>query len=425
MNYPIWEVPLIGGGIVIAIVAVIHVFIAHFAVGGGLYLVLTERKAHRENDEALLSFLRGQSLFFLVLTLVAGALTGVGIWFSISLVSPDATSTLLRVFVWVWAIEWVFFFVEIISILIYYYGWDRLDPRDHVRVGWIYAGSAWMSLFLITGILSFMLTPGAWPDTRDLHDAFFNPTFWPSVVLRTAVAAALAGLYALVTGSLVADRELRERVIRYSSLWVRPAFLMIPLAGLWYFLMAPERARELPIGGSAVIQIFVVLALVFSVLIFAFTYLGAFLGARRFGLPMALLLLSMGFLVTGAGEWVREGVRKPYIIGDYMYANAIRTEDVRQIRYEGVLTRARWARVSEIEVGKEEEAGKEVFRLLCSSCHTVDGYNPVRPLVRDWSESYINFQLRNLDKLRGGVMPPFTGTDREREALAKWLAELE
>ena len=43
MNYPIWDVPLISGGIVIAIVAIVHVFISHFAVGGGLYLVLTER----------------------------------------------------------------------------------------------------------------------------------------------------------------------------------------------------------------------------------------------------------------------------------------------------------------------------------------------------------------------------------------------
>jgi len=424
MNYPIWELPLINGGVVIATVAIVHVFISHFAVGGGLYLVLTERKARRENDEALLGFLRSQSVFFLVLTLVAGALTGVGIWFTISLVSPDATSSLLRVFAWVWAIEWVFFAVEIIAILVYYYGWERLEPRDHMRVGWIYAGSAWVSLVLITGILAFMLTPGAWTDTRDLHDAFFNPTFWPTVVLRTAVAAALAGLYALVTASLQSDRELRERVIRYSSFWVRPAFVAIPLAGLWFFLAAPERARDLPIGGSAVVQVFVMLAVLFSALIFAFSYLGAFLGARRFGLAMALLLLSMGFLVTGTGEWVREAVRKPYVIGDYMYSNSIRTDDIGRLYSEGVLVNARWSRVDTVEAGKEEKAGREVFRLLCSSCHTVNGYNAVRPLVKDWSQDYIDFQLQGLDVLKE-IMPPFAGSVEERTALAKWLAELE
>jgi len=423
MNYPIWDVPLISGGIVIAMVAIVHVFISHFAVGGGLYLVLTERKARREGDEALLGFLRGQSLFFLVLTLVAGALTGVGIWFTISLVSPDATSTLLHVFVFIWATEWVFFLVEIISILVYYYGWDRLEPRDHMRVGWIYAGSAWVSLVLITGILAFMLTPGAWNDTHDLHDAFFNPTFWPSVLLRTGVAVALGGVYALVTATLVSDQDLRERVIRYSATWVQWAFVAIPVAGVWFLFAAPSRARDLPIGGSVVVQIFLILTLAFSLFILAFTHLGAYWGARRFGLPMALVLFSMAFLAAGSGEMVREAVRKPYIISNYMYSNSVRLEDVGLVHDQGVLATARWSRVSSIEPGNEAVAGHEVFRLLCSSCHTVAGYNAIRPLVKNWSEDYINSQLQNLDVLKE-IMPPFLGSDAERQALAKWLSGL-
>jgi hypothetical protein len=47
MNYPVWELQAAGGGLLIALVAVIHVYIAHFAVGGGLLLVLTEIKARR------------------------------------------------------------------------------------------------------------------------------------------------------------------------------------------------------------------------------------------------------------------------------------------------------------------------------------------------------------------------------------------
>ena len=45
MNFPIWELP--ASGLLIAGVAIIHVFISHFAVGGGLFLVLAERKARR------------------------------------------------------------------------------------------------------------------------------------------------------------------------------------------------------------------------------------------------------------------------------------------------------------------------------------------------------------------------------------------
>jgi len=164
MNYPFWDVPLIGGGILIGIVAILHVFVAHFAIGGGLYLALTERKAIKENDQKLINYLKKHSKFFLLVTVVFGALSGVGIWFTIGLVHPSATSTLIHSFVFGWAIEWVFFIVEISAILIYYATWDKLDPKTHNTIGWIYFAGAYLSLVIINGILSFMLTSGKWVD---------------------------------------------------------------------------------------------------------------------------------------------------------------------------------------------------------------------------------------------------------------------
>ncbi len=38
MPYPFWDVG-VGYGILMAIFAVVHVFVSHFAIGGGLYLV--------------------------------------------------------------------------------------------------------------------------------------------------------------------------------------------------------------------------------------------------------------------------------------------------------------------------------------------------------------------------------------------------
>ena len=46
MNYPIWDLP--ASGLLIAFVAILHVFVSHFAVGGGLFLVLLERRARRD-----------------------------------------------------------------------------------------------------------------------------------------------------------------------------------------------------------------------------------------------------------------------------------------------------------------------------------------------------------------------------------------
>ena len=117
MNYPFWNVPHIGSGWVIGLIAIFHIMISHFAVGGGLYLPLAERKARREGRQDWLAILQGHSKFFLVLTGVFGAVSGVGIWFSIGLANPEATSTLIHNFVFGWAIEWVFFMVELSTAL--------------------------------------------------------------------------------------------------------------------------------------------------------------------------------------------------------------------------------------------------------------------------------------------------------------------
>ncbi len=422
MNYPVWEVPFLGGGMLIGLIAIAHVFIAHFAVGGGLFLPLTEWKAYRENDPRLLDYAKRHTRFFVLITLVAGAITGVGIWWTIGLVHPAATRTLLLVFVFVWATEWVMFFTEIAAALIYYYGWDRLSPQRHMQVGWVYFAAAWLSLFLINGILTFMLTPGQWLQTRSLFHAFFNPTMLPSLFLRTLVAVALAGIFALVTATQLQPGDLREKMVKWAAQWLLPPGLLMPIGLVWYLAMAPESAKRLALGGSApVLQVFVFTSLFLSALIFAFSYLGAFRLPRLFSQPFALLIMVLAFMTTGMTEWVREAIRKPYVIHGYMYSNAVRPEEVPALRQKGVLVSAKWTTVPKATPDNWQKAGAELFRLQCASCHTIEGYNGIRPLLFGWDEQMIDQALRRLHQLRG-FMPPFAGTPEERQALAKWLA---
>ncbi len=423
MNYPIWEIPFLGGAPVIAAIAVLHVFISHLAIGAGLLLVLTERKAYRERDDRILAYVRRNAQLLILLSLVVGALTGVGIWFSISLVQPSGTSTLIHVFVWAWAIEWVFFLVEIVAAFVYYYAWDRLDRRSHLTIGWIYFGAAWMSLFVINGILTFMLTPGDWVETRNVWDGFFNLTFLPSLIVRTGVVVALAGLYALLTASFIREAGLRSKMVRYASRWLVPAFVLLPLGGLWFFAEVPQRARDLALGGTPIVTMFLAASLVLSLIVFGFSFAGSFWQPQRFTPAFALGLLVMGLFVTGTSEWVREAIRKPFIVYDYMYANSVLLEDADTLRVDGVLQRARWATIKEVTPENRVEAGEEYFQLQCASCHAVDGYNGIRPLVNGWSEEYTFDQLEHLDTLKE-IMPPFLGTNEERRAVAAYLASL-
>ena len=167
MEYPIWHLTTLGGGFWIAFIATIHVYVAHFAVGGGLFLVLTEQAAYRSNNIHLLEYAKKHTKFFLLLTMAFGAVSGVAIWFTIVLLAPQATITLIHQFVFGWAAEWVCFLAEIVALIIYYYTWETMNRRDHVIIGWLYFIFGWFSLFLINGIIGFMLTPGDWLQTKD------------------------------------------------------------------------------------------------------------------------------------------------------------------------------------------------------------------------------------------------------------------
>jgi cytochrome bd-type quinol oxidase subunit 1 len=239
MEYPVWQLSTLAGGFWIALIATTHVFGSHFAVGGGLFLVLTEARARRENSAELLEFVRGHTWFFLLLTMVFGGISGVGIWFSISVLAPAATSTLVHIFAWGWATEWVFFLGEIVALLIYHYSFQRMNPRDHMIVGWLYFLFAWLSLFVINGIIGFMLTPGDWLLTENFWDGFINPTFWPSLIFRSLMAFMLAGLFGFLTALRIPGEATRILAMRMCASWAVVSLPLMLLAGWWYLSVLP------------------------------------------------------------------------------------------------------------------------------------------------------------------------------------------
>lgn len=443
MNYPFWEVPVIGSGWVIGLIAIFHVMISHFAVGGGFYLPLAERKALREGRQQWLGVLHGHAKFFLVLTGVFGAVSGVGIWFAIGLTHPEATSSLIHNFVFGWAMEWVFFMVELTTAAVYYYTWGRIPDSLHLKVGWVYAGASFCTLFIINGILTFMLTPGpVWlsvagsgTESSYFWSAFFNPTFWPSLFLRMMVCAALAGVWALVTASRIdGDKEpaLKSSVVRWSTRWLLPSFLLMPLLLGWYLWTVPESQRALLTLGistigmgtfSQVTRIALVIIMT-SATIVGVVYFLAYRSPREFTLSHALAVLLLALVATASGEYSREMLRKPYVIGGHMYSNGTRVKSTASQNSAGYLQRSLWLRQAGDPAWSRGEA---MFRGQCASCHTLDGYRSLRHLLagrnRDSLANFLNM-LHDYkpDSPYRRFMPPLTGTPDEVRVLGDYLA---
>jgi mono/diheme cytochrome c family protein len=422
MNYPIWYLPETGGGILIALIAILHVYVSHFAVGGGLYLIYAEKKGLRENSQAILDFTKRHARFFILLTLVFGSITGVGIWFIIALVNPAATSFLIHNFVFGWAIEWVFFLVEIAAAFVYYYMFGRMDSATHLKVGWIYFVAAWMSLFVINGIIGVMLTPGSWAEDFDFWRGIFNPSFWPSLFFRTFVALLVAGCYGYLSAAFTADQAVREKMTRFSAIFGMLAFLAAIPAGLWYLSALPEQAHALVLGKSPTIQAALAPTAVGLAGIF-FILLGAGIIRPAYNLkPVAFLALACGLVFMGGFEWVREAARRPYVINEVIYSNSIFKKDLAEINQNGYLPSALWVAHQTVTEENLAEAGEELFIHQCYACHTVGGWNnDIIAATETMSSRALVAYIGKIHQIRY-FMPPFAGTDAEIRALAAYIA---
>ena len=211
MHYPWWYVPYLTAPMLIAFISVVHVLVSHYAVGGGLFLAVEVGHAYRTRDRDYLDYLHRHARFFVLLTVVFGAITGVGIWWTIGLASPLATETAdphLRLRLG-----------HRVGVLrgrsssrpsSFYYYWDRL-PEKHARRhrldlrpgGLDQPGAHYRhhGLHARSGRL------GHRPGEHDFWIAFFNPQFLPQTVARTGGALLLSSLYVYLHASLTLRRR--------------------------------------------------------------------------------------------------------------------------------------------------------------------------------------------------------------------------
>lgn len=435
--YPFWEVPVWTSGIFIALIATFHILPCHLATGAFWFNVFVERKALNENRPGLLDFIQRYTLMILVFCFVYGSLTGVGIWFAATVASPRSISALIHNYVWGWATEWVFFILEIVAIYVYYYTLNKVSPKTHMRIGWIYAWSAWISMVIITGILAFMLSSDSWIRTGGFFDGFFNSTYWPQLFARTALMLGIAGLYAIISASGMKNEQDRNEVIRLASIWGMAGMVFGGIFSAWFLYRMPEAARSLGLsGGLPYLKNMLYAAVACYGLVFIYMLIAGFLRPQLAGKGLGILMLVVLFLGIGAGEGFREGVRRPYIISQFMYGNQIIAANVpakaitseKERFKDGFLAHLYFVPdgLRTITPENEKAAGHIIARHQCGNCHTFDAGGRMRALPGLFTKLGMTSKddiAAWMDAMEGyAYMPPFLGSEEEKQAVAAFLA---
>ncbi len=420
--YPINDFGPVMKGLVIGGLGTLHVFTAQFAVGAGILLCYFQWLAQTGRSAAAREFLRGYFRFLVLVAFVIGALTGVGMWFTAIQISARTIGTMVREFHWIWAAEWTFFCLEVVSGYAFYRCAERLSDRDRFTLLILYTTAAWMSLFLINGILSWQLTPGDWPATRLVWDGFFNSSFWPSLLYRTVAAMTIASLMACVVINTLTDMPLearKELIHRAASLLV--FMVLMPALGIWYFRVIPADSRSWLLGGSAAMTMFTIATVGVSLLIGLYALVGLIGGRLYVNIATAALLCALAFGATGGGEFIREGSRKPYSIRQTLYSNSIVPGDVAHLRAVGSVTHDPYPLRDAGQYPDDQlRLGAKVFRFQCSICHTLDGINGLVHLTGRWTLDQKRMNIAKLQHTKP-FMPPFSGTAEELEALVQML----
>jgi mono/diheme cytochrome c family protein len=321
----------------------------------------------------------------ILVSTVFGAISGVGIWVVAGLISPGAISALIHTYVWGWAIEWVFFVLEIVAALVYYTTWDKISKGAHLLVGWLYFIGAYLSLVIINGIVTFMLTPGRWLETNAFWDGFFNPTYWPSLLLRTGIVILMATAF-MVFPALRTGAERKAGVLRYLGWWVVGGVFLSYAGYRWWEAMLPATVRNLFSGTEPALA---TLATTRSLTLWALTValvVGVVIlmvAPRLARTATAVVMALAAFTFFGGYERLREGTRKPFLIHSHMFSNGLLVSDIGAINEEGVLARSGWA-----ARGADDSLtmGQLIFRAQCSSCHTLDGYQSIRRALPTYSD---------------------------------------
>jgi cytochrome bd-type quinol oxidase subunit 1 len=419
--YPVNDFGPLMKGMVIGGIGIVHVFLAQFAIGGGLLLCYFERLAQRGREPDARAFVDGYFQILVLVSFVLGALTGVAMWFTTIQVGARTIGLMVDQFHWLWATEWVCFAVEVAAGYAFVRVGRRLAPGARIRLLALYAAASWASLFWINGILSWQLTPGRYLESPGVWSGFFNPSFWPSLLYRTCVAMALAALAACtVINTLDLDRARRAALIRRAARFAAPIAAM-PVLGAWYFAVLPADSRDWLLGGSAPMMMFVGIAAGASALIAGYVVVALILKRLYINGATATLLLALAFGATAAGEFVREGARKPFTIRGVLYSSSIRPEEVAHLREVGATSIDRYplrdaARYPTAQLAR----GAKVERVLCDACHTMRGGNALVELTRTWTDDQLRLNIAKLQDTKA-FMPPFAGNADDVEALVQLL----
>jgi len=328
-------------------------------------------------------------------------------------------------------------------VYILFYTLGKIDQRSWLRLAWTFAIGSWATMYIIVGILSFMLSPGheKWFTTGNILDAFYNKNYFPHLLERTSYMFAIAGTVGLAIATLM-KKDLPEKVykdiVKTLSYWGIGGVVFGLMFFAWYVSTLPERSHVII---ENVVPLYLKLPIMLIILVVLAHFVLAAVRPQtvRFWMayPIYALIFFMGVYPE---EKIRETIRKPYVAGEFVWVNQIISRDVPAkgiesevpvIDQKGLLTVNPFVPEGLKKINSQNEimAGKAIAILQCSGCHNVTGSTGLRPFGQKFAgmtdpNAVYGFLTSYLRDNHPPYMPKLVGTDEEIKALSAYIAHM-
>jgi len=407
--------PLTGNSAIMALVILIHVFFAFFAVGGSLIAIFSEWLGQRKKDDAYMRLARSLSKFLADMMKINGVL---GVMIIVLIIGLWGTFArfLYSVMFWPFFIEGLFFLLMMVFSVLYNRTWDRASNGLHLFFGCLAAFFSILAAFVINAIWAFMMFPGKWLETRDGWDAIQSPILWESfthMLLPCVINGALFIFLFSFWKVKFSDKETDyyKKINRFAARMSAALIFLQPLSGLSFLwrvnissqgLAHPNPWGQLWSGvGTPYLHGMFFLASVAVICAALYWILGHDNG-RKFLLIAAVAMFTAFFV----GGYAREKARKPYLVWGHMYMsqNPVKAKSTGAKKAEGI-------------------NGASVYdNEGCGACHLFQGKGgSAGPELEDLNDSFSKDDMKEFLSEPPDDMPPFGGSEKELEAIANYL----
>ena len=388
--------------------AVLHFLLVSVAGLAPLTIYLMEGYALKRNNTFLPKI--GKQLLTIVLELAAvGGILGSGVVVVLVALRSQPITLTVNIFFWLLVLQLVSFIAGLAFQFAYYFSWDTTNKR-HRLWGLLGALFPLIPFIVFSAAVSFLSTPGQWPQTGNIWHAVFNPSYLVSLLHRIGAGLSLLGVLIIMLNIFrrnKADgeqREYYEYAVRFGGKLAMRALEAQVVIGILRIFVMPNDAQKMIMGGE--LTVIWILGIVAGIVAWLFLF---FIG-RKDKRKSALVFLSAAFIPVMIASALM-GVTRSRSRGEFSMRDIM-------TRSDEILTLPPNYQVAAVP------DGATIYSQNCGACHPgLAGDAPTLAKQRHPDPTQLANFLGNPAAL-GIAMPPYQGNDEELKSLVSFLLDI-